>query len=133
MATEIVISQSAGSNGKEIDAICLGSGRFLRSVLVPFLSSNAKPAVFQTRGSTFLDSFKDEHHGDVTDGRNAVPSMRYPVDTIQFNGNTTTSDVEIYAAGTLGTPDGKSQLMGSLITNMSRVAVIGVGVTESGL
>mmetsp|Transcript_18007 Transcript_18007/g.32728 ORF Transcript_18007/g.32728 Transcript_18007/m.32728 type:complete len:200 (-) Transcript_18007:383-982(-) len=129
---DIIISQSAGSNGKEIDAICLGSGRFLRSVLVPFLSSNLKPAVFQTRGRTFLDSFKSDHV-DVIDGRNTVPSLRYPVDTIQFNGNTTTSNIEIYAVGTLGNPDGKSQLMCSLLSKMNCVTVIGVGVTESGL
>jgi len=62
-----------------------------------------------------------------------VPSLRYPVDTIQFNGNTTTSNIEIYAVGTLGNPDGKSQLMCSLLSKMNCVTVIGVGVTESGL
>lgn len=128
---DIIISQSAGSNGQEIDAICLGSGRFLRSVLVPFLSSNSKPAVFQTRGRTFLDSFKEEADDGST--LNVPPSLCYPVDTIEFDGTITTSNIDIYAAGTLGTPDGKSQLMDNLVSKMNCVSVIGVGVTEAGM
>lgn len=124
MDKDIIISQSAGVSGKNINAICLGSGRFLRSVLVPFLASNQKPAVIQTRGRTFLDSFKVDGDGPS--------SLFYPVDTIQFNGSTTTDDVEIYAAGTMGTPSGKSQVM-KLLSNTDCITVIGVGVTEAGL
>mmetsp|Transcript_23709 Transcript_23709/g.50740 ORF Transcript_23709/g.50740 Transcript_23709/m.50740 type:complete len:1105 (-) Transcript_23709:47-3361(-) len=141
MAADIVLSQSAGVNGREIDAICIGSGRFLRSVLVPLLSSRQKPAVFQTRGRTFLDSFRggggvggDDGVGGGSSGNDSTPpSLRYPVDTIQFDGTTTTSHVEIYAAGTLGTPDGKSRLVDGLLSNMDCINVIGVGVTEKGL
>ena len=123
-AMDIIIAQSAGDNGQEIDSICLGSGRFLRSVLVPFLSSNSKVAVFQTRGRTFLDSFKHE---------TAPSKLCYPVDTIQFDGNTTTSNINISAAGTLGTQDGKSQLTARIVSNMKCISIIGVGVTEAGL
>lgn len=132
-AANILISQSVG-HGQDIDAICLGSGRFLRSVLVPFLSLNLKPAVFQTRGRNFLDSFKDNPDpcNGVT-GNYQVPSLHYPVDTVQFDGSIVTSDIEIYAAGTIGTSNGKSSLMDHLVAKMSGVAVIGFGVTEAGL
>ena len=138
MATpDIILSQSAGNDGQDIDTICLGSGRFLRSVLVPFLSSNSKPAVFQTRGRTFLDSFIQECKCDddniIINSDIVAPSLQYPVDTIQFDGSTTTSNINIHAAGTLGTHDGKCQLMDRIISNMECISVIGVGVTEAGI
>lgn len=129
--TEILFSRSVG-HGRDIDAICLGSGRFLRSVLVPFLSSNLKPAVFQTRGRNFLDSFQDEKRDDANSS-SVVPSLRYPVDTIEFDGSITSSYIEICAVGTLGTSDGRSRLMDHLISKMNSISVIGVGVTEAGL
>ena len=126
--TDITISDAA-DNGQEINAICIGSGRFLRSVLVPLLSSHAKPCVFQTRGRTFVDSFKD----DTDDGNNISTLLTYPVDTVEFDGTTTTSNIEIYAAGTLGTADGRSHLMDILVSSINSLTVIGVGVTEAGL
>jgi len=128
-AADITISKSAGATGQEINAICIGSGRFLRSVLVPLLSSHAKPCVFQTRSRTFLDSFKDNGNVD----NNTPKLLTYPVDTVEFGGKTTTSDIEIYAAGTLGTADGRSQLMDNLVSQINSLTVIGVGVTEAGL
>jgi mannitol-1-phosphate/altronate dehydrogenase len=130
-AADITISKAAGSSGQEINAICIGSGRFLRSVLVPLLASHAKPCVFQTRGRTFLDFFSD----DDDDDNNKTPKslLTYPVDTVEFDGTTTTSEIEIYAAGTLGTTDGRSQLMDYLVSKINSLTVIGVGVTEAGL
>lgn len=133
---DMIISKSAGDSGQDVDAICLGSGRFLRSVLVPFLSSNMKPAVFQTRGRNFLDSFEKQCRFDddgSSDGVGVVPSLSYPVDTVQFGGSRTTSDINIYAVGTLGSPDGMMQLMEGLVSKMNLIAVIGVGVTEAGM
>ena len=125
-AVDITLSQSAGPDGQDIDAICIGSGRFLRSVLVPFLSSNSKVAIFQTRGRTFLDSIKQQTE---------VPSyhLSYSVDTIEFDGSTTTSNINICAAGTLGNEDGKSQLLDGIVTAMKCISIIGIGVTEAGL
>ena len=123
---DIILSRSAGQDGHDIDAICIGSGRFLRSVLVPFLSSNSKVAIFQTRGRTFLDSFKQQ--------TKAPPNhLSYSVDTIEFDGITTTSNINICAAGTLGNEDGKSQLLDRIVTTMKFISIIGVGVTEAGL
>ena len=88
--------------------------------------------MFQTRGRSFLDSFRGENASSNEDG-NVVASLEYPVDTIEFNGSTTTTNIEIYAAGTLGTSSGKSQLMDTLLSQMKSIEVIGVGVTEAGL
>jgi len=54
-----------------IDSICVGSGRFLRSVLVPALNvAGLRPAIVQTRGRTFLESFlDDENDGDDLGGK----------------------------------------------------------------
>jgi len=123
---DIILSQSAGPDGQDIDAICIGSGRFLRSVLVPFLSSKSKVAIFQTRGRTFLDSFKQQTEEPPY-------HLSYPVDTIEFNGSTTTSNINICAAGTLGNEDGKSQFLDGIVTAMKCISIIGVGVTEAGL
>jgi hypothetical protein len=92
-----------------------------------------KPAVFQTRGRNFLNTFEECYLHDDSDGVGVAPSLQYPVDTVQFDGSTTTSDIEIYAAGTLGSPDGKFQLMEGLISKINCISVIGVGVTEAGM
>lgn len=130
--TDITISPKA-AGGQEIDSICIGAGRFLRSVLVPLLSSHSKPCVLQTRGRTFLDSFKN-NGVDGHNKNNNPQSLTYPVDTVGFDGTTSTSFTEIYAAGTLGTVDGRAQLMNYLIASkINSLSVIGVGVTEAGL
>eukprot|EP00804_Cyclotella_cryptica_P002553 CCRYP_010393-RA/>CCRYP_010393-RA protein AED:0.07 eAED:0.07 QI:58/0.6/0.66/1/1/1/6/1554/1100 len=110
--------------------LCIGSGRFLRSVLVPFLSSNSKPAVFQTRGRSFLDFFVSQNEAVAHEHGAVVPSLRYPVDTIAYDGTICTDYIEISGVGTLGSSDGKSRLLDLLRNN---IRVIGVGVTEAGL
>ena len=125
--TDFIISTSAGRGGELIQSLCIGSGRFLRAVLVPFLSSSSasKPAVFQTRGRSFIDSFANQPVIDA-------PPLSYAVDTIQYDGATTTSDVEIYGAGTLGSSGGRQSLL-TLASNMKSIETLGVGVTEAGL
>ena len=132
-AADTIVSQAAGPGGRGIDALCLGSGRFLRSVLVPFLSAHCKQAIFQTRGRTFVDSFQSECGDGVVDGKGVAASLQYEVDTKQFDGSVSTDKIEVYAAGTLGTPAGKSHLMDDLLSTLDDLSVIGVGVTEAGL
>ena len=109
-----------------INAICIGSGRFLRSVLVPaLLGCDLKPAIIQTRGRTFMDYCKERYkNGNV---------LTYEVDTVEFDGKTTTETVPCYGAGTLGTEEGKNDVCQKLLPNMDYLSVIGVGVTEAGL
>lgn len=107
---------------KSIDCICLGTGRFLRSVLVPALvEAKLKPALIQTRGNNFL-----EYMTTRTDGT-------YEVDTVLPSGEIQTSTVPCYAAFTLGSVAGKAAWMEFLQRQPPSIQLIGVGVTEAGL
>ena len=142
MTIDILLSPN-DSSASEINSLCLGSGRFLRSVLVPFLASHSNPAVFQTRGRGFVDFFLDKNTNPTADNDGAdvtrTTSLQYPISTMHQNGLTSTSLVSLSAAGTLGTPPGNSYLMNELISNSNSAGgikcleVIGVGVTEAGL
>ncbi|KAL7511161.1 hypothetical protein ACHAXN_008062 [Cyclotella atomus] len=112
-------------------SLCLGSGRFLRSVLVPFLSSNEQVAIFQTRGRSLLDYFVDASNGSSDNVDNS--SMSYPVDTIDYSGHVSTAHIDICAVGTLGSPPGKQAIQQLLHSSTTNIQVIGVGVTEAGL
>ena len=64
----------------EVDCLCIGTGRFLRSVLVPPLvaTSECHPALIQTRGTNFLEFMKEQ----------SEPT--YPIDTVYQDGTTET-------------------------------------------
>mmetsp|Transcript_21128 Transcript_21128/g.41839 ORF Transcript_21128/g.41839 Transcript_21128/m.41839 type:complete len:1121 (+) Transcript_21128:71-3433(+) len=133
MAPDIIISSSITSTD-EINSICLGSGRFLRSVLVPFLSSHSNTAVFQTRGRNFVDSFAigtcDKEQGVHA----TLPTLEYLIDTKNCDGSTTTQSITICAAGTLGNSSAKSHFFQTVLAERAKsLEVIGVGVTEAGL
>ena len=107
---------------KSMDCICLGTGRFLRSVLVPALvEAQFKSALIQTRGSNFL-----EYMTTRTDGT-------YEVDTVLSSGEIQVSTVSCHAAFTLGTVAGKNVWMEFLKRQTPSIQLIGVGVTEAGL
>eukprot|EP00804_Cyclotella_cryptica_P014747 CCRYP_021098-RA/>CCRYP_021098-RA protein AED:0.31 eAED:0.31 QI:0/-1/0/1/-1/1/1/0/227 len=109
--------------------LCIGSGRFLRSVLVPSLLQ------FQTRRlsnswAIIPRFFVSQNEAVAHEHGAVVPSLRYPVDTIAYDGTICTDYIEISGVGTLGSSDGKSRLLDLLRNN---IRVIGVGVTEAGL
>lgn len=117
-----------------INAICIGSGRFLRSVLVPaLLHCHLKPIILQTRGRSFMDYCRAtngyNNHGNNQNGF----LLSYEVDTVQFDGNVRTDIIPCYGAGTLGTTKGKDDVLKKLIPNMKNISMIGIGVTEAGL
>lgn len=97
----------------QIDSLCLGSGRFLRSVLVPALNAaNLNTAIFQTRGSSFMrycaqtfDEKKSQTNSDLSH------LLFYEVDTVEYDGNLNTEVVSCHAAGTLGTDEGKESML----------------------
>jgi mannitol-1-phosphate/altronate dehydrogenase len=104
-------------------SVCLGSGRFLRAVLVPALEAAGMPTViFQTRG----ESFPKMMYGP----RKAMGT--YEVDTVEFDGCVTTTTHAVVAAGSCGTSQGLIdwELLPNYLPNLQ---IIGVGVTEAGL
>lgn len=118
-----------------IDSICIGSGRFLRSVLVPALiAAHLKPIIVQTRGRTFMDYLGSSSNTHTENVSNSIPYVwEYEVDTVEFNGEISTVRIPCYGAGTLGTPESKADIMALLEYIANQIKVIGVGVTEAGL
>jgi len=128
------------SNPSSIKALCIGSGRFLRSVLVPALvHSNLPTAIFQTRGRSFLDytlannsnvvNAKDDVNTNVNDN----PQFFYEVDTVKQDGTVNTQRVPYMAAGTFGSLKGKKEILNLISNQIYHLQIIGVGVTEAGL
>ena len=104
-------------------SVCLGSGRFLRAVLVPALEAAGMPTIiFQTRG----DSFPTMMYGP----RKAQGS--YEVDTVEFDGRVVTGTHKVVAAGTCGNAAGQAAWT-ALPAQLPALRVVGVGVTEAGL
>jgi hypothetical protein len=97
------------TDASEIDCLCLGTGRFLRSVLVPALvGMNLKPALIQTRGRSFLEYMNT-----------SSSKGSYQVDTVLPCGNVETANVPCWGAFSLGTPEDKRDLL-DLVQKMKR-------------
>ena len=94
----------------EVNCICIGSGRFLRSVLVPALvdGCNYRPVIIQTRGRTFLDYCLDANLASCEKGKYPVT---YDVDTVGYSCAVETAQVGCWGAGTLGSMEGRGDVM----------------------
>jgi hypothetical protein len=96
------------TDASEIDCLCVGTGRFLRSVLVPALvGMSLKPALVQTRGRSFLEYMSERKEGS------------YEVDTVLPSGDVETANVPCFGAFSLGTPDDKHDFV-ELVPKMKR-------------
>ena len=106
----------------KVDCLCLGTGRFLRSVLVPALvQAGFHPALIQTRGRTMMDYMTTRD------------SSSFEVDTVLTDGRVETTNVPCYGAYSLGTKETKQAVYQELLPNMKEIKILGVGVTEAGL
>ncbi|KAL7686322.1 putative 6-phosphogluconate dehydrogenase, domain 2, metal-dependent hydrolase [Plasmopara halstedii] len=101
-------------------AVCIGSGRFMRAVLVPiFRSLDSSVIVAQTRGTSFASAC-------------AAAEGKYEVDTIKPDGQKDTTVIELEAVGSLGVPEGRAAFL-KLPNKLPQLKYIGFGVTEAGL
>ena len=110
----------------ETHLVVLGTGRFLRSVLLPpLLSCYTKTSLFQPRGTSFLSSLG----GDGS----LLLNASYEVDTIEQTGETSTITVgPVSLISTLSTIEGFDLLLST--PNMTTpITTIGVGLTEAGV
>lgn len=107
----------------EIDCLCLGTGRFLRSVLVPALiQAGYHPALIQTRGRTMME------YMDLRD------DASYEVDTVLSDGSVQTDTIACYGVYSLGTTETKEAVYQELLPSMkTTLSILGVGVTEAGM
>ena len=81
-----------------IQAICLGTGRFLRSVLVPAIV-DMNPVLIQPRGDSFWKYMQEK------DGNNL-----YEVDTVMPDGAVDTTAIPCYGGFSMGTAEGSQAL-----------------------
>jgi hypothetical protein len=106
-------------------AVTLGTGRFLRAVLVPALHELGCSVILaQTRGKSFgayMQKRMDEGAGAT-----------YELDTVLPDGSILTTTHPIAACGTLGDADGMAAFM-ALPAKLEHLRYIGLGVTEAGL
>jgi mannitol-1-phosphate/altronate dehydrogenase len=106
----------------KVDCLCLGTGRFLRAVLIPALNkSNFASALIQTRGTSFFEYMQQQ------------PVASYPVDTVTISGAVVSDDISCYGAFSLGFMEGEEATWKFVKSLSQTVKIIGVGVTEAGL
>ena len=106
-------------------AVCIGTGRFLRAVLVPALHELGCDVILaQTRGQSFgqyMQKRLDEGAGP-----------KYELDTVLHDGSTLTTLHPITACGSLGAAEGRAAFM-ALPAKLKKLRFIGLGVTEAGI
>jgi hypothetical protein len=98
--------------GLSADSLCLGTGRFLRAVLVPALvNAGLKPALIQPRGRSFLEYMVErDRTTDSTSNSTAKPGF-YPVDTVEPDGTVITDEVPCWGAFSVGSAVDKEALV----------------------
>ena len=105
-----------------VAAVCIGTGRFLRAVLVPFLADIGCEAVLaQTRRCSFQEYMAKR-----------MPDRSYEVDTVLQNGHVLTNSYPVAAVGSLGDVAGRTAFM-ELPKRMHALRYIGLGLTEAGI
>ena len=106
-------------------AVCIGTGCFLRAVLVPALHELGCDVILaQTRGQSFgqyMQKRLDEGAG-----------TKYELDTVLHDGSTLTTLYPITACGSLGVAEGRAAFM-ALPAKLKKLRFIGLGVTEAGI
>lgn len=109
--TKIDTKEGSGRSGDDTvaTALCLGTGRFLRSVLVPaMIGAGLRPALVQTRGRNFMEYMEQiSASSDPTSSE----TISYEVDTVQPDGTTVTNHVPCYGAFSLGNALDKGALV----------------------
>lgn len=104
-------------------ALCLGTGRFLRSVLVPALvGAGLKPTLIQTRGRSFMEYMAENSSSAsaLSSSSSSSPdkanSNSYEVDTVLSDGTIVTDRVPCFGAFSVGKVADKEALWAWLPT-----------------
>jgi mannitol-1-phosphate/altronate dehydrogenase len=112
-----------------VDCLCVGTGRFLRATLVPLLTRHGRinsTVLVQPRGQSFVQHM-------IRNSANSSSGGTYQVDTVLRDGGLETSDYPVAAAYSWGTREDWEAFVQEILPRLSKVCVIGVGVTEAGL
>jgi mannitol-1-phosphate/altronate dehydrogenase len=120
MDTEQFAPAAGAEFSANVQCVTIGSGRFLRAVLIPALKAiGVKSVIAQPRGHSFSDAILRSD------------SRAYEIDTVQQSGEISTETVEVASAGTLGTAEGRSAFL-QLPHKLSNLRYVGIGITEGG-
>ncbi|KAL7578573.1 hypothetical protein ACA910_011630 [Epithemia clementina (nom. ined.)] len=128
---------------QNVNCLCIGTGRFLRSVLVPLLTPKPTPTttsnertcsinvvLIQPRGRNFVDFMRDH----PKDGDSNVDKNSYPVDTVLVDGTIQTDWISIAGVFSWGRDDDRQVFYQDCLPYcVNHLQIIGVGVTEAGL
>ncbi|GLD99292.1 hypothetical protein PINS_up008010 [Pythium insidiosum] len=102
-------------------AVCIGSGRFLRAVLVPVLQRlNCEVVLLQPRGTDFAETCRKDCFNS------------YDIETIHPNGRIQAEFVQLKAVGSLARQNDRQAFL-RLPSRLHDLRFIGLGVTEAGL
>jgi len=106
----------------DVRCIILGTGRFIRAVLVPMLDGLGQKVILcQPRGDSYVQY------------QEARPDGTYEVDVVADDGSISTELVSnVVAVGSSGSEEGKQALL-SIVPELTNVDKIAVGLTEAGL
>ena len=105
-----------------VAAVCIGTGRFLRAVLVPSLAEiGCEVVLAQTRGRSFQEHMAKR-----------LPGRSYEVDTVLQDGRVLTHSYPVAAVGSLGDAAGRAAFM-ELPKRMRALRYVGIGLTEAGI
>jgi hypothetical protein len=116
----------------KVNCLCLGTGRFLRNVLVPvFNHAGFYPALIQTRGLSFLNYMMEQQEQRQSISPTTVPF--YEVDTVLASGDVITDQVACYGVFSLANAETRAATFDFVASLEHGVLMIGVGVTEAGL
>ncbi|KAL7578565.1 hypothetical protein ACA910_011623 [Epithemia clementina (nom. ined.)] len=126
---------------QNVNCLCIGTGRFLRSVLVPLLTPKPTPTttsnertcgsnvvLIQPRGRNFVDFIRDLQKDDDSNVKNS-----YPVDTVLSDGTISTDWIPIVGVFSWGRDDDRHAFYQECLPHcVNQLQIIGVGVTEAG-
>lgn len=108
-------SSSPSYDVSQVTALCLGTGRFLRSVLVPVLveagntDTTTHVALIQPRGTSFGDFMKGQKEA------------AYPVETVEEDGSISTQSIPLLGGSySFGTPFMKQDFFTHTLPQMKR-------------
>jgi hypothetical protein len=115
---------------KDVECLCIGTGRFLRAVLVPLLQHH-HTVIVQPRGRSFLEFMQKQQQQQEEANNN---NNMYPVDTVLRNGQVETEYVACAAAYSWGREQDKQAFYQHLPSFVvGGISILGLGVTEAGL
>lgn len=121
---------SSSSIPINISSLCLGTGRFLRSVLVPALLETCDCntiVLIQPRGTSFVDYCYSRRLPLSESG-----CFYYEVDTIEHSGDVVTDEVGPIQ-DVMSMARDRDVLSELIQRNAASIRIVGVGVTEAGL